>query len=198
MTQRDDSFLDRSAGELLDLFAAGRNTPGAGSAAALIGALAGSLIQAVARYTLKAQGPMRERAEILLKEAGERCERLRAAVDEDATAFNHFWKNRTDEALKRATDLPMAVAEDCLALAEMGIELYDQGFRNARGEASAAALSAVAGGEAALHAARLNVGFAGAAPWTEGSRSEIGLLGRRLRALREQVESRIGTGGEPA
>jgi formiminotetrahydrofolate cyclodeaminase len=136
MTQRDDSFLDRSARELLDLFAAGRNTPGAGSAAALMGALAGSLIQAVAKYTLKAQAPTperAERAETLLKEAGERCERLRAAVDEDAAAFNDFWKNRTDETLKRATDLPMAVAEDCLALAEMGIELYDQGFKNARG-----------------------------------------------------------------
>jgi hypothetical protein len=123
-------------------------------------------------------------------------------VDGDAAAFNDFWKNRTDEALKRATDLPMAVAVDCLALAEMGIELYDQGFKNARGEASAAALGAVAGGEAALHAARLNVGFAGAAgapgapSWAQGTKSEIGLLAGRLRALREQVQSRIG--GEPA
>jgi methenyltetrahydrofolate cyclohydrolase len=196
MTQRDDSFLDRSARELLDLFAAGRNTPGAGSAAALMGALAGGLVQAVARYTLKAQAPTAERAETLLKEAAERCECLRAAVDGDAAAFNDFWKNRTDETLKRATDLPMAVAEDCLALAEMGIELYDQGFKNARGEASAAALGAIAGGEAALHAARLNAGFAGAAPWAQVTRSEIGLLAGRLRALREQVESRIG--GEPA
>ena len=40
------SFLDRSTGDLLDLFGAGKNVPGAGSAAALQGALAGSLIQA--------------------------------------------------------------------------------------------------------------------------------------------------------
>lgn len=53
------SFLDRPAGELLDLFAAGKTVPGAGSAAALQGALAGSLIQAVARYS-RAEGPLTE------------------------------------------------------------------------------------------------------------------------------------------
>src|SRR5947199_9501653 len=104
------SFLDRTAGELLDLFAAGRNTPGAGSAAALTGALAGSLLQTVARHTIKAANstkraeayaPFRERAEVLLAEARDRSRHLRDAVDADAAAFDRFWKERTDETLQR-------------------------------------------------------------------------------------------------
>ena len=105
------SFLDRSTGDLLDLFAAGKNVPGAGSAAALQGALAGSLLQAVAKYS---------RADELLNEARERSERLRRAMDEDAAAFREFWGSRTSEALARATEIPLAIARDCAALAAIG------------------------------------------------------------------------------
>jgi formiminotetrahydrofolate cyclodeaminase len=199
MTTRS-SFLHRTAEELLDLFAAGRNTPGAGSAAALTGALAGSVLQTVARHTLKAAtsakraevyAPFRERAEILLEEARDRSHSLRAAVDADAAAFDRFWGSRTEEDLQRATDIPFEIARHCAALAEIGIELYDHGFRNAQGEAAAATLSAIAAGEAAAYAAQLNLKFAGTAAWTEGAREEVRDLRRRLRGIRELVEARV-------
>lgn len=168
------SFLDRSTGDLLDLFAAGKNVPGAGSAAALQGALAGSLIQAVAKYS---------RDERLLNEARERSERLRKAVDEDAAAFQEFWKNRASEALTLATDIPIAIARDCASLAAMGLELHEKGFKNARGESAAAALSALAAAEAALYVARLN----------QGSRAdEIRTLVGELRELRQRLEDATG------
>lgn len=168
------SFLERSTGDLLDLFAAGKNVPGAGSAAALQGALAGSLIQAVAKYS---------RDERLLNEARETSERLRKAVDEDAAAFQEFWKSRTSEALALATEIPIAIARDCAALAAMGIELHEKGFKNARGESAAAALSALAAGEAALYVARLN----------QGSRAdEIRSLVGELRELRQRLEDATG------
>ncbi|HEY0511437.1 MAG TPA: arginine deiminase family protein [Thermoanaerobaculia bacterium] len=196
----DGSFLDRTAGELLDRFAAGRNTPGAGSAAALTGALAGSVLQTVARHTIQAAksakrgevyAPFRERAEVLLEAARDRSRHLRAAVDGDAAAFDQFWKDRADETLQRATEIPIGIAEHCLALAEIGIELYDRGFRNARGEAAAATLSAIAAGEAAAHCARLNLQFASSAAWAEGRREEMVNLRRRLREFRGLVERRI-------
>jgi formiminotetrahydrofolate cyclodeaminase len=170
------SFLDRSTGDLLDLFAAGKNVPGAGSAAALQGALAGSLIQAVAKYSLKSDA----RAEGLLNEARERSERLRKAVDEDAAAFQEFWRSRTSEALARATEIPIAIARDCAGLAAMGLELHEKGFKNARGESAAAALAALAAGEAALYVARLNLG---------SPNEEIRSLAEELRALRGRIES---------
>jgi glutamate formiminotransferase/formiminotetrahydrofolate cyclodeaminase len=197
MRNSSTSFLDRKASDLLDLFASGKNTPGAGSASALMGALAGSLLQTVARHTLKAAespkrretyAPFRERSAVLLEQARTLSDRLRAAVDADAAAFERYWKDRTGENLRPAVEVPLEIAESCAALAEMGLELYDHGFRNARGEAAAAVLSALAGGETAAQAAWLNLNFAGAGnPWRE----DVQVLRRRLRNLRGTVEARI-------
>lgn len=170
------SFLDRSAGDLLDLFAAGKTIPGAGSAAALQGALAGSLIQAVAKYS-RAEGP--------LNEARERSERLRRAVDEDAAAFARYWKSRAQEDLARAIEVPMAIARDCAGLAAMALELYETGFRNARGESLAAAWGALAAGESALYAARVNLKLSA----DQGPAEAIRALAGELQAIRRRIEA---------
>ncbi len=192
------TFLDRPVQEMLDLFADGRNTPGAGTAAALSGALAGSLLQTVARHTLRAtnhgseaKASFHERAETLLDQARSRSLLLRAAMDADAAAFDRYWQARSEETLKRATEIPLEIAQHCIALAEIGIELYDWGFKNARGEASAATLIAIAGGEAAEHCARLNLEFAGAHPWAAGQREESRSIRHRLRGFRTLIEGRI-------
>ena len=189
------SLLDRTSADLLDLFAAGKNTPGAGSAAALTGAVAGSLLQAVARYTLRAAGKggaeasYLERAEALLEEARERSRLLSIAVDEDAAAFERFWRLRArgdvQEALGPAIEVPLGIAEQCAALAEIGAELQDHGFKAARGEASTAFRLALASGEAALHIVRLNLKFAGTAPWAGPHEEKLGSLDRRFGDLRK-------------
>lgn len=169
------SFLDLSARDLLDLFAAGKTTPGAGSAAALQGALAGSLVQAVARYS---------RAEELRIQARERSGRLRQAVDEDAAAFARYWQSRAEEDLARAIEVPVAIARDCAGLAGLALGLYETGFRNARGESVAAAWSALAAGEAALYAARANLKLSK----DQGRAAEVRSVGEELRALRARIE----------
>ena len=194
------SLLDQSVSDLLGVFAAGRTTPGAGSAAALTGAIAGSLIQAAARYALRAAGkagasaPFGERAAAILEDAGERSRHLARAVEEDSEAFRRFWQTRTEEALRLAIDVPIDIAEHCLALAGMGLELYDKGFENARGEAAAASLGAVASGEAAVYAASLNLVSAGTADWIDSRQEKIHALGRGLRNVRGRIETRIAPG----
>lgn len=170
------SFLDRSAGELLDLFAAGKTVPGAGSAAAFQGALAGSLVQSVARYS---------RAEALLSEARQRSERLRKAMDEDAAAFARYWKSRSQEDLSPAIEVPTAIARDCAGIAVLALGLYETGFRNARGESMAAAWGALAAGEAALYAARVNLKLS----QDQGRAEAIHSLAEELRTLRARVEA---------
>lgn len=193
-------LLDHEACDLLDRFAAGNTTPGAGSSAALMGALAASLAQTVARHTLKAArsgkrreiyAPFRERAEALLEQAGELAERLRRAVDEDAAAFDRFWVERTEETQRRATEVPIEIAELCLAVARMGLELWERGARSAQGEASAATLGALTGGETAAHVAHLNLKFAGAGDWAEDRKNHVRDLRRHLRDLRTLAEARI-------
>jgi formiminotetrahydrofolate cyclodeaminase len=193
-------LLDRTAQDLLDRFAAGNTTPGAGSAAALMGALAASLAQTVVHHTFKAArsgkrreiyAPFRERAEALLEQAGHLADRLRRAVDEDAAAFDQFWAERTEEAQRRATEVPIEIAEHCLAVARMGLELWERGARSAQGEAGAATLGALAGGETAAHVAHLNLKFAGAGDWAESRKRDVRDLRRRLRELRKLAEDRI-------
>jgi len=199
------SFLDREAHDLLDRFAAGNTTPGAGSSAALMGAIAASLAQTVAHHTLKAARsgkrrevyiPFRERAEALLAQAGELADRLRRAVDEDADAFDQFWAERTEEAKRRATEVPIEIAKHCITIAEIALQLYDSGARSSRGEASAALLGALAGGETAAHVAHLNLKFAGSGhvgedDWAERRKEDVRHLHRHLRDLRKLAEARI-------
>lgn len=195
------NLLERTAPELLEAFAAGTNTPGAGSAAALAGAVAGSLLQASAHYAVRAAGKggagsdFLERAGTILGGARERSRRLSLAVDEDAAAFQRYWRDRTDAALRQATDVPLGIAEECTALAEMGIELYDKGFKNARGETGTAVLTAVASGEGALYVVRLNLGAAREASWTESRKEKVLELRRRLEELRREIGARIGDEG---
>jgi formiminotetrahydrofolate cyclodeaminase len=179
------SLLDRTSTDLLDLFAAGKNTPGAGSAAALTGALAGSLLQAVARYTIRAarkpgaDASWLERAEALLEEVRERSRLLSLAVDEDVAAFERFWRLK-GEALGPAVEVPLGIAEHCATLGEIGAELYDHGFKPARGEASTAVRLAIASGEAALYIASFNLEFAGSGLYED----KLGSLTRRFEDLR--------------
>jgi len=216
MTEKPDSssFLDLPTADLLERFAAGQLTPGAGSAAALMGALAGSLAQAAARYAGKmgekreAEAPFRERAAVLLAEARELSRQMTQAVDADAAAFDRFWQllgqlrgaseaeradlqARASEALRQATDVPIEIARHCAALSEIGLELYERGHKNARGEAATAALSAIANGEAAAHTAWLNLQSAGAAPWIESRQAEVRGLRTRLLGCRRRIEAHV-------
>jgi formiminotetrahydrofolate cyclodeaminase len=191
-------LLDLRTTDLLDLLAAGKNTPGAGSAAALAGAVAGSLLQAVARYSIRdaarrgSADLSGERAGILLEEVRERSRLLAAAVEEDAAAFERFWRLKAgaaaegerQKALEGAVEVPLGIAEQCAALAEIGVELHDHGFKAARGEASTAVLLAIAGGEAALSIVRLNLDLGGTARWAEAQKAKSSALDRRFRDLR--------------
>jgi formiminotetrahydrofolate cyclodeaminase len=121
-------------------------------------------------------------------------------VDEDAAAFDRFWQllgqPGASEALMEATDVPIAIARQCAALAEIGLELYERGHANARGEAATAILCAIASGEAAAHTARLNLQSAGAAPWIESRREEVRGLSSQLLGFRRRIEAEIYDGEE--
>jgi methenyltetrahydrofolate cyclohydrolase len=149
----------------------GTATPGGGSASALSGALAASLVAMVARNTA-ANPSFAERAERLdgIAAEAESCrQRLLALVEEDAAAFERVLAafrlpKETDElkdarsreiqaSYREAVDVPLLVcrqALDVLALAERIAEL---GNPNAVSDAGVAALLAAS----ALDGAALNV-----------------------------------------
>jgi Zn-dependent peptidase ImmA (M78 family)/formiminotetrahydrofolate cyclodeaminase len=74
---------------------------------------------------------------------------------------------KANEALKIATDIPLAIAELCIELAKHSKEAFDTGFRSARGDSAVAlngAVSAVGGCISVIH---LNLLSLGHDEWTD-------------------------------
>ena len=96
------TFGRMSPPSFLDRLAAPTPSPGGGSAAAYVGAMAAALVEMCTGLSK-------------LEEARARAEQLRrdleALVEEDAAAFSAYLTTKSDEALKRATLVPLLIAE---------------------------------------------------------------------------------------
>lgn len=162
--------------QLLAEFAAGRAVPGAGSGLALVGALAGSLVKTVSQLTLTHDyAHFYVRAALIKEEAATITDSLILAVDEDAQIFRLVIDARCNRDMatnpkererlreialhhqKAATDLPLRLAYECLKLSEFALELYDKGFKSARGDSIGAANAAVASAQSALFLVAMNL-----------------------------------------
>ena len=161
--------------------AAGTPTPGGGSAAALSGALAASLIHMVCELTIgrEAYREHEEAVRAMRDRAGALRRDLLVLVDRDAEAYDDVMKairmpkgseaekTTRKEALAQAnlfaTETPMATAEACCALMRLAVELVDRGNRNAISDVGSAALLAYAGLRGGVLNIRINLaGLAGA------------------------------------
>jgi formiminotetrahydrofolate cyclodeaminase len=145
--------------------------PGGGSAAALTGSLAASLVCMVSALTIgkKAYQAVESDMKQTLQEASELRDWLLAAIDTDTEAFNQVMvamklpqtteieksarQQQLERALKHATAVPYEVATKCYRVLELAQKAAAQGNKNAVSDAGAGALL----GEAALHTALLNV-----------------------------------------
>ena len=159
-----------------DSLAAATPTPGGGSAAALAGSLAASLVEMVCGLTIGKEAyrdhepallVMRDRAGTLRRE-------LMAMVDRDALAYDGVMaairmpkgsdaeKAARQEALgcanMTATEIPLATAECCAALMGFARDLVSRGNRNALSDIGTAAVLAEAGLRGALMNVRINLG----------------------------------------
>ena len=154
-------FRDMSLVDFGEALASDAATPGGGSASALAGALAASLVGMVARMTEGMEG--------VAAEADAAREELLALVDEDARAFDRVMaafrlpkgtdeeKAARTEAIQRgyeaATEPPARVCARALRVLELAAEVAERGNPNAVSDAGVAALLA----ESALVGAALNV-----------------------------------------
>ncbi len=165
------ALIDKPVATFLDELASGAPAPGGGSVAALSGALGASLVSMVCNLTLGRKKYVEVEGEV--KRILERAEALRrdltAFLDEDVAAFNEVsvamkMPRETDEqkaarhkmlqtALKKATAVPMKVAEACAAVIDLCEPVAKVGNVNAVSDAGVAVLAA----EAGLRSAALNV-----------------------------------------
>lgn len=170
----------------LEELAAGTPAPGGGSAAALAGAIAGSLVVMVARLTTgrKAYASVQGRVDAIIAEANTVRAELRRLVDEDAAAYARVGaapKEAKDEALVGAVQTPLAMARGAVRLIALAQEIAMIGNPNARSDARVGEMLARAMLAAAVENVRANVAAM--------SRPEVG------QALLEEAERLASVSG---
>lgn len=178
-------YLDLPFSALSEEFAAGRDVPGSGSAAAAGAAIAASLVVTVAKLTVgkadsgtpaqqERYGPFRSRAADIWAEAERHRKRLLEIVECDAVYFAPVVETRRrrdaesdsgkkkeldrecQAALRRAAEFPVEVAELGAVLTDMAVELVERGFQGASGDSGVAAMLGAAAVSGACCVSALN------------------------------------------
>jgi formiminotetrahydrofolate cyclodeaminase len=173
-----DDLMDLPLRQLLEKFAAGKHKPGSGSAVALLGLISCALSRTVIALTdgkekyADVQGELNE----ILSELRERIQPLlEDAFVADSISFDRVIKarNHRDEAkdhaewwkrshlalneLDRASSIALNIANNCLKLSELAINIFDKGFKSAQGDSEVAIEAALAGAKGALSVVYLNL-----------------------------------------
>lgn len=150
-------------------------TPGGGSAAALAGWLASSLLLMFCRLSIGKEKFKDHEAELKQteKETEALGEILKKGVDEDTEAFNQVMEafklpKETEEekekrrgaiqkAMRQAAEVPLAVSQNCLSLLKTCHKIVDKGNPNSISDLGVACLLAYCGLEGALLNVKINL-----------------------------------------
>ncbi len=196
------SLLSLSAEDLLSRFASSDPTPGGGSAAALSGALAASLVEMVAGLPKSRTGAPEEREKLdAAKASATRAgARLRQLVDLDAGAYDavtaayRLPKATDDEkavrqaaivaAMRQATEVPLETCERASEVLRAAAQALAHGNANAASDARTAMALCRAALDAGAENVRANVGSPSLA-------AEAPLLLARLETIRAPLESML-------
>lgn len=210
MADHDDALIATPTDQLLLKFGSGSHKPGSGSAAALLGLLSCKLIQTVIALTSDRERYQEAHATLAIAviDLVDQIEpRLLDAFEEDSLQFNRVYEARVardaaeegtlerrrlnDQALselRRATEIPLQMAELCLRLGEHAVTVFDLGFKSARGDSVVAITSAHAAVGGCLGIIYLNLrSFAGGA-WAVNIRERADQIATRWRLLGEAAE----------
>ena len=151
--QKGADFTGLTLGDFLASVSSKNPVPGGGSAAALSGALAASLVAMVCRITLGKKGyeSAQKRTEEILS-SSLKCEStLLALVNRDAEAYSlvssamrakaedeHLRRRNVSGALREATEVPSITLEQSSMVLDLAREVLSIGNRNARSDAETA------------------------------------------------------------
>lgn len=161
------AFQDLTVQELCETVAAQTSAPGGGSVAAIVTAFAASLTAMAARFATEEW----EDAAGAVAQAEALRARVLPLADEDARAYESFLLARRmsedfdpqvrdaaiGEALSRAADVPLAIAEVALDVASLAADLVENGNPSLRGDAATAALLSEAAVRATANLVEINL-----------------------------------------
>jgi len=187
-------FSSQGVREFCDTISAETSAPGGGSVAAIVGAMGASLAAMAARFSKEqwqdAVGAVAQ-AEALKA-------RLLPLAEEDAQAYeNVLLALRMEDvdgevrdaaigdALSRATDVPLAIAEASLDVAALACELAERGNRNLHGDAAAAVFFAEAALRASANLVEINLATREGDERLERARELVEIVRRITRRVSE-------------
>ena len=170
-----DRLVELSLRDYTQRLASSEPAPGGGSATALAGGLAAALAAMVARLTLGRERYAEHEVEMkmILDQAERLRQQLLALVDADTAAYQDLMaayglpkrneeaiehrRSAIQEALRHATDIPLATAEASLQVLNLAAQACEHGNKHAAGDAFVAALLAHAAMLGAIHDVRINL-----------------------------------------
>jgi formiminotetrahydrofolate cyclodeaminase len=161
------AFSSQTVADFCATIAAETPAPGGGSVAAVVTAYAASLAAMAARFSTEQW----EDAAGAVAQAEALRSRVLPLADEDASAYESYLRAlhlprelepevrdaAIGEALSRAADVPLAIAESALDVASLAAELAERGSPNLRGDAATAALLAEAAVRATANLVEINL-----------------------------------------
>ena len=163
-----DNLLDAPLGEFLDTLAGEGPAPGAGSAAAIVVAMAAGLVAMVARaskeYWPEAGGAIgqaeafRARVAPLAQADAEVYREALTALRRREALEERYRDQQLRAALERAAEIPLKIAEAGSDLACLAALLVENGNPEVRADAAAASLLAEGGARAAAKLVEINLG----------------------------------------
>ncbi|MCC7120266.1 MAG: cyclodeaminase/cyclohydrolase family protein [Gammaproteobacteria bacterium] len=178
----------------LDRLASGSSTPGGGSAAGVMGAMGAALVGMVCNFTVgreKYAAVDAQMREVLAAAESARA-RLTEAIAADVAVFDHVMaayglpKSSDDEkaarsaaiqeALKQATEVPLACARACVEVIRLSADAARHGNTNVVSDAGVAVMAAYAGLKSAALNVYVNVGSIEDTTFTQPRMSEIDAL----------------------
>lgn len=198
--------------EFSDRLASAEPVPGGGSASAISGSIAASLLAMVARLSLDRPKyePYRATIEQGLATAEKSRKRLLELADEDAVAYAAFSAARklphetaeqeeartkaTNAAALNASEVPMSVVRECADLLEDVAALAGRSNLNAASDLEVAARLAAAAAHGAAANVMINLPSVGDERYTGGTSAELNELLRDVDRTLARVAQRVGRG----
>lgn len=198
----------------LETVSSEKPAPGGGSASALAGATAASLLSMFCKLTLgkKKFESAHEKTTEILAETEKIAKELIAAIDEDSCAYlgmaaafampkttpeeTEARKTAIQQATRKGCDVPLKVAGESLRLLRLLDGMIPIGNASALSDAGCAVLLATAAAEGAALNVLINLKGNNEVEWAQSARFKIGIIRQEVaeihRSLMKAIEERLG------
>jgi len=202
------TLTDQTLSSFSEEVASKKATPGGGSVAAYMGALAAGLICMVGRITLGKKDPPKnaEHIQALVKEGEKLRQSLLKLVVEDTDAFNAVMRafklpkeqiedrrKAIQEATIKAAEVPLSTMESSIQVLRLAQEMADYGQTNALSDVTTAAAAARAAVEGAASNVLINLGSLDDKYYAEKISSQVADLQKQASLLNDRIRKMIAS-----